>query len=167
MMSTTCDARLQQQTARLLQHLNHGRHLNTEVHQLVSEIVGYQIPTSTIISLPIYIDYGCYLQLASDVRLGPGVHFADQGGITVANGVCIGAGSQLLSEMHRPRPSQTPQLIQAPIKVGTNVQIGAGALILPGVTIGANAVIAPGAVVTKSVSPGTLIIGNPGKIAEC
>ena len=166
-MSTTCDEQLQQQTTRLLQHVNHGRHLDAEVHQLISEIIGYRLPKTTDIKLPIYIDCGCYLRLANNVRFGPGVHLADQGGITIAAGVCIGAGAQLLSEMYRPRPKQVPQLVQAPIKIGLNVQIGAGALILPGVTIGANAVVAPGAVVTESVAPGTMITGNPGKVTEC
>ncbi|WP_024747798.1 acyltransferase [Levilactobacillus namurensis] len=163
-MSTTCDERLKQQTTRLIQHLNHGRHLETEVHQLISEIIGYRLPATTVINLPIYIDCGCYLRLANDVRFGPGVHLADQGGITIAAGVCIGAGAQLLSETYRPHPQQAPQLIQAPIKIGANVQIGAGALILPGVTVGENAVIAPGAVVTESVAASAMIAGNPGKV---
>jgi len=42
-----------------------------------------------------------------------------------------------------------------------DVDIGAGALILPGVTIGHGAVVAAGSVVTRSVPPLTLVQGNP------
>jgi maltose O-acetyltransferase len=45
-------------------------------------------------------------------------------------------------------------LVQAPVKVGNNVWIGAHAIILKGVSIGDNAVIGAGAVVTTNVEPG-------------
>ena len=53
-----------------------------------------------------------------------------------------------------------------PISIGNNVWIGGHSVILPGVTIGDGAVIAAGSVVTKSVSPRTLVAGNPAKIKK-
>jgi maltose O-acetyltransferase len=52
-------------------------------------------------------------------------------------------------------------LVEAPVKVGNNVWIGAHAIILKGVTIGDNAVIGAGAVVTRSVAPGERVAGVP------
>lgn len=51
----------------------------------------------------------------------------------------------------------------APIKIGNHVFIGAGCIILPGVTIGNNVVIGAGSVVTKSVPDNVVVAGNPAK----
>lgn len=47
--------------------------------------------------------------------------------------------------------------------INDDVWIGAGAIIVPGVTIGKGSVIAAGAVVTKDVAPYTLVGGVPAK----
>jgi maltose O-acetyltransferase len=52
-------------------------------------------------------------------------------------------------------------LRSAPTCIGNNVWIGAGAIILKGVTIGDGAVVAAGAVVTKDVAGGTIVAGVP------
>ena len=49
------------------------------------------------------------------------------------------------------------------VKIGNDVWIGAGAIILKGVTIGDGAVIGAGAVITKNVEPYAIVIGNPQK----
>lgn len=50
-----------------------------------------------------------------------------------------------------------------PIKIGQNVWIGAGCIILKGVTIGDNAIIAAGSVVTKDVEHDSVVGGVPAK----
>ncbi|WP_042838834.1 DapH/DapD/GlmU-related protein, partial [Xanthomonas citri] len=51
-----------------------------------------------------------------------------------------------------------------PIRVGRNVWIGGGAIILPGVCIGDDAVIGAGAVVTRDVPAGAIAVGNPARV---
>ncbi|MCE2572593.1 acyltransferase [Motilimonas eburnea] len=48
-------------------------------------------------------------------------------------------------------------------KIGDNVFLGAGAIVLPGVYIGNDAIIGAGSVVTKNVEPKTVVAGNPAK----
>ena len=52
------------------------------------------------------------------------------------------------------------------IVISDNVWIGAGAIILPGVTIGRNSVIAAGAVVSKNVRPYCVVAGNPAVVVR-
>ena len=51
-----------------------------------------------------------------------------------------------------------------PIHIGKNCWIGAGAVILPGVTIGDNTVIGAGSVVTKDIPSNVVAVGNPCKV---
>ncbi|MBO6141276.1 MAG: sugar O-acetyltransferase [Ruminococcus sp.] len=51
-----------------------------------------------------------------------------------------------------------------PVHIGKNCWIGAGALIMPGVTIGDNVVIGAGSVVTKDIPSGVLAFGNPCRV---
>lgn len=52
----------------------------------------------------------------------------------------------------------------APVYIGKNCWIGAGALIMPGVTIGDNSVIGAGSVVTKDIPTGVVAVGNPCRV---
>ena len=49
------------------------------------------------------------------------------------------------------------------IVIGDNVFLGAGAIILPGVTVGDGAIIGAGSIVTKDIKPFTVVAGNPAK----
>ena len=60
-------------------------------------------------------------------------------------------------------PISDQPLVEAPVKVGNNVWIGAHAIILKGVSIGDNAVIAAGAVVTANVGVGERVAGVPAR----
>jgi galactoside O-acetyltransferase len=53
-----------------------------------------------------------------------------------------------------------------PVHIGRNVWIGAGAVILPGITIGDNSVIAAGAVVTKDIPANVVAGGVPAKVIK-
>lgn len=52
----------------------------------------------------------------------------------------------------------------APVHIGKNCWIGAGALILPGITIGDNVVVGAGSVVTKDLPSNVVAVGNPCKV---
>lgn len=52
----------------------------------------------------------------------------------------------------------------APVRIGENCWIGAGVVILPGITIGDNVVIGAGNIVTKDLPSCVVAVGNPCKI---
>lgn len=61
------------------------------------------------------------------------------------------------------RPIGEQPLHSAPVVIGNNVWIGAGAIILKGVTIGDGAIVAAGSVVTKAVEPCAKVAGVPAR----
>jgi len=86
-----------------------------------------------------------------------------EGAITIGDDCLIGPNVQLLAVSHAVNPSQrlNKENFAAPIIIGNNVWIGAGAIILAGVSIGDNSVIGAGSVVTKSIASNTVVAGNP------
>ena len=56
------------------------------------------------------------------------------------------------------------EMYSFPVKIGNHVWIGAGAIILPGVTIGENSVIGAGSVVTKDIPANVVAVGNPCRV---
>jgi acetyltransferase-like isoleucine patch superfamily enzyme len=59
--------------------------------------------------------------------------------------------------------SQRPTVVSRPVRIGDDVWVGIGAIILKGVTIGDGARIGPGAVVTRDIEPGRTVAGNPAR----
>lgn len=51
-----------------------------------------------------------------------------------------------------------------PVRIGRNCWIGAGAVIVPGITIGDNTVIGAGSVVTKDIPANVVAVGNPCRV---
>lgn len=85
------------------------------------------------------------------------------GAIQIGDDCLIGPNVQLLAVSHATDAKQrlAKGSFCAPITIGNNVWIGAGAIILANVTIGENAIVGAGSVVTKSVAANTTVVGNP------
>lgn len=75
------------------------------------------------------------------------------------NVVLATAGHPILPEM-RERALQ----FNMPVRIGRNCWLGAGVIVLPGVTIGDNSVIGAGSVVTRDIPAGVVAAGNPCRV---
>ena len=78
-------------------------------------------------------------------------------GVRIGHNVFIGPRVTFTNDKHPPSGEWVDTMVM------DNVVIGAGAVILPGITLGAGCVIGAGAVVTKSVEPGVTVVGNPAR----
>jgi Acetyltransferase (isoleucine patch superfamily) len=85
-------------------------------------------------------------------------------GITIEDNVFIGPNVSFTNDKH-PRSKQYPEEFQK-TRICEGASIGAGSVILGGVTIGCNAMIGAGSVVTKNVPEGELWIGNPARFVR-
>lgn len=98
--------------------------------------------------------------IGNRVTIKSGVQIWD--GLRIGNDVFIGPNASFTNDRF-PRSRQKPeQFLTTTIEDG--VSVGAGAVILPGLTIGSRAMIGAGAVITRSVPPNAIVVGNPGKI---
>ena len=86
-----------------------------------------------------------------------------RGGITIGNNVNLAPEVMILTASHDPDDENFGGITKA-VTIEDYAWIATRSLILPGVTIGRGAVVGAGSVVTKDVSPGTIVAGNPARL---
>lgn len=89
-----------------------------------------------------------------------GVHIFD--GVIIEDNVFIGP-SVCFTNDKKPR-SKAYKSIMLNTTIKTGASIGAGAIILPGVTVGEHSLVGAGSVVTKDVPPFSVVYGNPARV---
>lgn len=149
-------------TMKLVRQLNNSSNPE-QIRILLSQITGKGIDESTTLFPPLHINYGKNTTIGKNVFINFDCVFLDLGGITIEDNVLIAPKVSLLSEGHPLSPDNRQSLVPAPVHIKKNAWIGAGAVILPGVTVGENAVVAAGAVVSKDVPANTVVGGIPAK----
>jgi acetyltransferase-like isoleucine patch superfamily enzyme len=113
--------------------------------------------------MPLVIYAPEQLEFGDQVDIGEFTHIRANGGIRIGSRVLIAAHVTITTREH---PVELPRwgvTKDAPVEIADDVWIGAGAVILPGVTIGRGAVVAAGAVVTAPVDPFTVVAGVPAR----
>jgi len=121
----------------------------------------------------VWVDDYRRLSIGADVSIGKSAMLGCIGGVTVGDRVMIAHGAQVLSAGHRIPGAGEPMTMRfagldvAPITIEDDAWIGAGAIVLPGVTVGQGAVVAAGAVVTKDVERFTIVGGVPSVVIGC
>lgn len=108
----------------------------------------------------------CHTFIENDVVVGnnvtvkAGVYLWD--GIVIEDNVFIGPNTTFTNDKY-PRSKQYPAAFLKTV-INKNASIGAGSVILGGITIGEFALVGAGAVVTKNVPPYALVAGNPARV---
>lgn len=106
------------------------------------------------------------------VHFGKGVYanfnltLVDDTHIYVGDYTMFGPNVVLATAGHPILPELRPLAYQynMPIHIGKNCWLGAGVIVLPGVTIGDNSVIGAGSVVTKDIPANVVAVGNPCRV---
>ena len=129
----------------LLLQMNNSSNPN-EIRDLLSQITGIEIDNSVDVFTPLYINYGKHTKIGKNVFINFDCTFLDLGGITIEDNVLIAPKVSLLSEGHPVSPENRHSLMVGHIHIKKNAWIGAGAIILQGVTVGENSIVAAGAV---------------------
>lgn len=104
------------------------------------------------------------VKVGANVSIAEFVHMWGGGGITIGDDVMIASHAVITSQTHDTAVVTRRANLSAPVEIASNVWIGAGAVILPGVKIGRDAVVAAGAIVISDVPARTIVAGVPASI---
>jgi acetyltransferase-like isoleucine patch superfamily enzyme len=149
-------------TRKLLVQLNAASHPE-EIRMLMGKITGSEIDATTMVFPPFQVNYGKNTRIGKNVFINFDCTFLDLGSITIEDNVMLAPKVSLLSEGHPAAANDRQTLTTGSVHIQKGAWIGAGAIILQGVTIGENAVVAAGAVVSKDVPANTIVGGIPAK----
>jgi len=110
-----------------------------------------------------------FISIGEDTHVDVNTVLYGQGGLHVGKYCAIASGVIVYSQSNQYDVYPEERVIDQPVrydtvKIGDDVWIGAGAVILPGVTIGDHAIVGAGAVVTNDVQPGKIVAGIPARI---
>jgi maltose O-acetyltransferase len=116
---------------------------------------------------PFFCDYGSNIELGERVFFNFNCVVLDVCPVRIGGSTLFGPSVQVLTPMHPLNAEQRRrEEYGKPVEIGSDVWVGGGAIILPGVKIGDRAVIGAGSVVTRDVPEGTFAAGNPCRVVR-
>jgi maltose O-acetyltransferase len=111
---------------------------------------------------PFFCDYGFNISLGERVFFNFNCVVLDVCPVVIGSFTLFGPSVQIYTPMHPLNAERRRrEEFGKPVEIGSDVWVGGGAIILPGVRIGSRAVIGAGSVVTRDVPDGVLAAGNP------
>ncbi len=117
------------------------------------------------IEQPFYCDYGSNIELGEEVFFNFNCVVLDVCPVRIGSFTMFGPAVQIYTPMHPLNAAERRgKEYGRPVEIGSDVWVGGGAIILPGVKIGARAVIGAGSVVTRDLPEGVFAAGNPCRV---
>ncbi|MBE6659538.1 MAG: sugar O-acetyltransferase [Ruminococcaceae bacterium] len=126
-----------------------------------------EVGEGTYIEPPLHANWaGRHVHLGKDVYFNFNVTLVDDNDIYIADNTMIGPNTVIATAGHPVCPDirQKGGQFNIPVHIGKNCWLGAGVIVLPGVTIGDNTVVGAGSVVTKDLPANVVAAGNPCRI---
>lgn len=134
--------------------------------QLLSEMFA-EIGEGCYIEPPFHANWGGHhVHFGSHIYANFNLTMVDDTHIYVGDYTMFGPNVTVATAGHPILPELREKVYQynIPVRIGKNCWIGAGAIIVPGVTIGDNTVIGAGSVVTKDIPANVVAVGNPCRV---
>lgn len=122
--------------------------------------------TDVWIQPPFYCDYGTNIRLGKKVFFNFNCVVLDVMEVVIGDNVLFAPAVQIYTATHPLGAAQRRTWLEfaKPIEIGSDVWVGGGAIICPGVKIGGGSVIGAGSVVTKDIPAGVIAAGNPCRV---
>jgi maltose O-acetyltransferase len=134
---------------------------------LLKQLLG-GIGSGAFIQPPFACDYGYNLSIGDNVFVNFNTVILDCASVTIGEGTQVAPGVQILAADHPRDPQARRGLLELarPVSIGSNVWIGAAAVVLPGVSVGDDSIIGAGSVVTRDIPSGVVAVGSPCRVVR-
>ena len=149
----------------LCQDLNATREAQRdERRRIASELFGSGGETVWL-QPPFYCDYGSNILLGERAFFNFNCVVLDVCRVTIGDFTLFGPAVQIYTATHPMNAElRRSQEYARPIEVGSDVWVGGGAILCPGVRVGSRSVIGAGSVVTRDIPEGVFAAGNPCRV---
>lgn len=133
--------------------------------RILRELLG-RMGQNVWVEPPLRVAYGNHVHLGDSVYVNFNLTLVDDVDIYIGDRVMFAPNVIITTTGHPVHPDlrRDGSQFSAPVHIGDDVWIGAGAVILPGITIGAGSIVGAGSVVTTNVPAGVVVAGSPARI---
>jgi maltose O-acetyltransferase len=147
------------------QDLNASRERDQEVRRRILVKLFGSGGESVWMQPPFYCDYGSNILLGDRVFFNFNCIVLDVCQVKIGDFTLFGPAVQIYTATHPMNAElRRKQELGKPIEIGSDVWVGGGAVICPGVKIGSKSVIGAGSLVTRDVPDGVFAAGNPCRV---
>lgn len=119
------------------------------------------------IESPFYANFGGHhVHQGNNVYTNFNLTLVDDTHIYIGDCTMIGPNVTIATAGHPIEPGLRSRGLQynMPVRIGKNCWLGAGVIVMPGVTIGDNTVIGAGSIVTRDIPANVVAVGNPCRV---
>ncbi|MBO5312773.1 MAG: sugar O-acetyltransferase [Clostridia bacterium] len=146
---------------------NSTRPLESKKREELLKSMFASIGEGAYIEPPLHANWGGkHVYLGKMVYANFNLTLVDDANIYIGDNTMLGPNVVIATAGHPINPELRERVTQynREVHIGKNVWLGAGVIVMPGVTIGDNSVIGAGSVVTKDVPPNVVAFGNPCRV---
>jgi maltose O-acetyltransferase len=149
----------------LCQDLNATRERDQDMRRSILKQLFGRGGDSVWMQPPFFCDYGSNIQLGERVFFNFNCVVLDVCVVEIGDFTLFGPAVQMYTATHPMNAElRRKQEFAKPIKIGSDVWVGGGAIICPGVSIGSKSVVGAGSVVTRDIPAGVFAAGNPCRV---
>ena len=142
------------------------RRLQKERQQMLKKLFA-QVGEDCYIESPYFANWGGHhVHLGRNIYANAGLKLVDDTHIYIGDYTMLGPNVVIATAGHPINPELRQKGLQynLPVRIGRNCWLGAGVIVMPGVTIGDNSVIGAGSIVTKDIPANVVAVGNPCRV---
>ena len=139
------------------------RRLQAQRYEMLKKLFA-EVGENCYVESPYFANWGGHhVHLGANVYANAGLKLVDDTHIYIGDCTMLGPNVVIATAGHPIDPELRSQGLQynLPVHIGRNCWLGAGVIVMPGVTIGDDTVIGAGSVVTKDIPSGVVAVGNP------
>ena len=136
--------------------------------RMLKQLLGHVADDHIIINQPFYCDYGKQISVGRRFFANFNFTVLDEAPVTIGDDCFIGPNVSIYTACHSTDPVERNSRREwaLPVTIGNNVWIGGSVTILPGIKIGDNVTIGAGSVVVNDNPDGCIAVGNPCRVVR-